>query len=60
MATAGEQHAGLVFTHPRRFPRHARNHVSALAGALAQFVDAQAGTFGEVEAFVWWLETARK
>jgi hypothetical protein len=60
MTTAGKQHAGLVFTHPRRFPRHARNHVAMLADALAQFVDAQAGTLRAVESFVWWLEAARE
>ena len=59
MAAVGENHAGLVFTHPRRFPRHARNHVAKLAAALAQFVDAEVGTLREVESFVWWLETAR-
>ncbi len=45
MTGSGEQHAGLVFTHPRRFPRHARNHAAVLAGALARFVDAEAATF---------------
>ena len=55
---AGERHAGLVFTHPRRFPRHARNHVAVLADALAQFVEANARRLRDVESFVWWLEAA--
>ena len=32
---AGQAHAGLVFTHPRRFPRAAGNHARRLAQALA-------------------------
>jgi hypothetical protein len=60
MTASGEHHAGIVFTHPRRFPRHARNHVAALAGALAQFVDAETGTLRAVESFVWWLDAARQ
>ena len=57
MSVAREKHAGLVFTHPRRFPRHARNHVAVLADALAQFVDTKTSVLRDVESFVWWLET---
>lgn len=53
---ADERHAGIVFTHPRRFRRAARNHVRILSDALAQFVDAKAGSLRDVESFVWWLE----
>lgn len=60
MTAAGEQHSGLVFTHPRRFPRHGRNHVPVLVDALAQFVDTNARVLRDVESFVWWLETPRR
>ena len=53
---AGDRHAGLVFTHPRRFRRAARNHVRILSEALGQFIDAQASALRGVESFVWWLE----
>jgi hypothetical protein len=38
MTSGGKRHAGIVFTHPRRFPRHARGHVGILVDALAQFL----------------------
>lgn len=53
---SGDGHAGLVFTHPRRFPRAARNHVGVLSEALGQFLEAHASALCEVESFVWWLE----
>lgn len=55
---SGDHHAGIVFTHPRRFPRAARNHIPTLSAALAQFVDDRASQVREVESFVWWLENA--
>lgn len=60
LTAAGERHGGLVFTHPRRFPRGARSHVRALSDALAVFVDEQGDTLGDVESFVWWLEKANR
>ena len=55
---AGHQHSGLVFTHPRRFPRSAGNHASVLADSLALFVDEHGSMLGDVQSFVWWLERA--
>ena len=52
---AGQRHSGLVFTHPRRFPRSAGNHASVLAGSLALFLDEHGSMLGDVESFVWWL-----
>ena len=57
-AASGDRHAGIVFTHPRRFPRAARNHILTLSDALAQFVGDRASQVREVESFVWWLENA--
>lgn len=54
----GRQHAGLVFTHPRRFPRAVGNHVRRLADALAVFVDGNGASLRGVGSFVWWLEPA--
>lgn len=53
---AGEHHGGLVFTHARRFPRAARNHIHVLTEAVGQFVDEQAAALRGVDSFVWWLE----
>jgi hypothetical protein len=60
MTAGGEHHAGLVFTHPRRFPRHARNHLAVLASVLALFLANEAGALRGVDSFVWWLEAARE
>lgn len=57
---AGEHHVGLVFTHPRRFPRGARNHVRLLSDALATFLDEQSGPLADVQSFVWWLAKASR
>lgn len=57
---AGERHAGMVLTHPRRFPRSARNHAGVLTQALAVFLDEQAEDLHGVESFLWWLEAARR
>jgi predicted nuclease of predicted toxin-antitoxin system len=59
-AAAGDQHAGLVFTHPRRFNRAARNYAQTLSQALGLFVDEHASTLEEVDSFVWWLERANR
>lgn len=53
---AGEHHAGLVFTHPRRFPRSASNHVRVLTDALAQLIDTHSASLRSAGSFVWWLE----
>ena len=58
VVAAGQRHAGLVFTHPRRFPRSAGNHASVLADSLALFLDEHGSMLGDVESFVWWLERA--
>jgi hypothetical protein len=60
LIAAGEHHGGLVFTHPRRFPRGARNHVRVLSDALAMFIDEQTSTLGDVQSFVWWLDKANR
>ena len=56
ISAAGQRHSGLVFTHSRRFPRSARNHVRVLAGALAVLLDEHGTMLSEVESFIWWLE----
>ena len=58
IAAEGRTHAGLVFTHPRRFPRGGRNHVRVLADALAVFLSTHGSTLSGAESFVWWLERA--
>jgi len=52
----GRRHVGLIFPHPRRFPRGGRNHVRVLAEALAAFVSTHGLTLSDAESFVWWLE----
>lgn len=54
--TAGRMHTGLVFTHPQRFPRSARNHVRVLAGSLERFVANDAKSLVSVQSFLWWLD----
>ena len=54
----GRKHAGLVFTHPRRFHRAAPNHVRVLADALAVFLEEYGSMLSDAESFVWWLERA--
>lgn len=56
ISAAGLSHSGLVFTHARRFPRSARNHVPVLADALSAFVVEHGAMLSEVESFVWWLD----
>ena len=53
-----QQHAGLIFTHPRRFPRSVRNHAIVLAESVAVFLDEHGSMLDEVESFVSWLERA--
>lgn len=53
-----QRHSGLVFTHTRRFPRAAQNHVRVLADALALFLGEYGSTLIDAESFVWWLERA--
>ncbi len=56
VSAAGEKHSGLVYTHPRRFPRSAPNHVRVLADALTEFVNRNAPGLDGIESFVWWLD----
>ena len=58
LSAAGQRHSGLIFTHPRRFPRSAGNHASVLADSLALFLDERGPMLDEVESFVSWLERA--
>lgn len=58
ISASGQRHSGLVFTHSRRFPRSARNHVRVLADALAVLLDEHGAMLGDVESFIWWLERA--
>jgi hypothetical protein len=52
-ATRGEQHAGVVFTSPRRFHRGSAAYPQSLVVALAQFLD----TTPELDNdWVHWLE----
>ena len=55
-AAAGQQHSGLIFTHPRRFPRSAPNHAQVLADALSAFLVEHGPELDDVGPFVWWLE----
>ena len=56
ISASGLSHSGMVFTHPRRFPRSARNHVPVLAEALSVFLAEHGPILDNVESFVWWLE----
>ncbi|MDE0170277.1 MAG: DUF5615 family PIN-like protein [bacterium] len=56
ISASGLSHSGVVFTHPRRFPRSARNHVPVLFEALSVFLAEHGSMLGDVESFVWWLE----
>jgi len=58
LSAAGQRHSGLIFTHPRRFPRSAPDHVQALADALDALLVEHGPMLEKVEAFVWWLEPA--
>jgi hypothetical protein len=53
---AGQRHAGIVFTHPRRFPRAAGDHVRLLSQALIELIDEHSSRLDKVESFVWWLQ----
>ena len=53
---AGQRHAGLIFTHSRRFPRDAPNQARVLADALAALLTEHGATLSQAESFVWWLE----
>ena len=57
---SGQPHAGLLFTHPRRFPRGVGDHVQSLVNALAEFLSEQAAVLGEAESFIWWLDRTRQ
>ena len=58
ISTAGQRHSGLIFTHPRRFPRSAPVHVRVLADALGAFLVEHGPMLDDVGSFVWWLERA--
>ena len=57
ISAGGEKHSGLVYTHPRRFPRSAPNHVHMLADALTEFVNRHAPRLDGIESFASWLES---
>ena len=58
ISAAGKQHSGLIFTHPRRFPRSTPGHVQVLADALGAFLSAHGPMLDDLGSFVWWLEPA--
>ena len=58
ISAAGQRHSGLIFTHPRRFPRSAPDHVRVLADALGAFLVEHGPMLDDVGSFVWWLERA--
>jgi len=60
IAAAGQRHSGLIFTHPRRFPRSAPDHVRVLADALGAFLVEHGPMLEDVGSFVWWLELANQ
>jgi hypothetical protein len=51
-----EPHAGLVFTHPRRFPRAEAGTTRQLIAALDQLLSHPPSPLEEAPAWVWWLE----
>lgn len=55
---AGQPHAGVIFTHSRRFPRGAGSHLQTLVAALAAFLSEHGAALDGAESFVWWLERA--
>ncbi len=57
ISAVGEKHSGLVYTHPRRFPRSAPNQVRVLADALSEFANRHSPSLGGIESFVWWLDS---
>jgi hypothetical protein len=52
---AGQWHAGLVFTHARRFPRSSPGHVPRLVSALEHFLVEHASQL-RTSSFTWWLD----
>jgi endonuclease/exonuclease/phosphatase family metal-dependent hydrolase len=56
LLASGGSHAGLVFIHPRRFPRERRDHRRRLTRALTRLLDDRPA--GLVESFVWFLESS--
>jgi len=60
IAAAGKRHSGLIFTHPRRFPRSSPDHVRVLADALGALLVEHGPMLDDVESFVWWLELANQ
>ena len=54
----GNVHAGIVFTHARRFPRRADDYVQTLVTALAAFLSEHDSALDYAWSFVWWLERA--
>jgi hypothetical protein len=49
-----EEHGGIVFCHPRRFPRDA-DHIPRLVSALAALATTAPPGLGS-QPIVWWLE----
>ena len=60
ISAAGQRHAGLIFTHPRRFPRSAPDHVRVLADALGAFLAEHGPMLDDADSFLWWLEPANR
>ena len=58
ISAAGHRHPGLIYTHPRRFPRSAPGHVQVLTDSLVTFLHELAPRLSDVESLVWWLERA--
>lgn len=59
MLARDEPHGGLIFTHPRRFPRARRDAASRLASALAEFLAYTPPALAATP-FVWWLAEPRE
>ncbi|MDY7104440.1 MAG: DUF5615 family PIN-like protein [Actinomycetota bacterium] len=54
-AARGTLHAGLVYTHPRRFRRGGPGHIDHLVAALDAFLRNEAALLEGVGSFTWWL-----
>lgn len=48
-------HAGIIFTHPRRFPRASARYVSRLVAALDAFLGQADELLGPGNSYLWWL-----
>lgn len=55
-ASRGRAHAGIVFTHPRRFARSVAAYPGSLVAALAAFAEDPPV---DGDSWVWWLHRGR-